>query len=856
MSNTESHSVSGCCARDNYMKLPGGNSSELAKYLLVLAGSSLLFAAQAETVAWWHFDEADPGTKAGAVEIKDSVSAAVAVPEIIEHTTVHAAGTAEYDGASYAPAYARPFVGRKVVDPVSGVTHTNRSAMKFTTASGGSQSWGAYYAGSLKVSNTQSLLANCKSQVTIEAFVCTTGGLNCAQNFAPIIASMDDKNWTNERWALYLDTETSGLGRFAFRINTGKGGVVRWKGDAPATKFNDGAWHHLAYVYDGTADTPNVKLYIDYVQVGQDFTSDAILSSIPYGANNDIYIGGYENEVTSGGVVQGYRRFPGLIDEVRISSEALAPAQFLQMHPADEIKDELLRISFDPGEYGTLFDGKNMSDTLAPSDDYQRALLKTGKADGEVLAEYDTAVNAGESVAPGMFDKAADNAASLHFSTNGSAKGYYIQASLLSDWLIGGSSTNYTVECFFKTAGQVRDATCKQTLLKWGTDLVYARATLGTRGEGELEFSFRKQGGSHETPRTYEIVADDGAWHHLAMVVDDNRDEVRVYFDYKLAAKVASFVPGLGSARSLFMGCGYGKETVAEFFDGWIDDLRVTKRALGVDEFLTTHPVGPGSETMPLLTSLLEQNYDFYCASNTHWSVTGEGTARSENAGAAPVFETVSRGRLLLDGTNGVDSVANDWSAKMNRSKIIFPASPFYELDAYTVEFWAKFDGFKIGDEEKDGDALLGGNNHAGILRLMQGGTSTFDWYFFRQAQNPKSFQIAARQPNGSSIAYMAFDIERNVADRKWHHYAISVKRNPDNSEATFKVYADYELVDTHTCAGLYDLANGHRLAICQSSSEDYNILGNIDAVRFWRGTPDPSQFFGRKKGGMVVVLR
>ena len=57
MSNTESYSVSDCCVCDNCMKLPGGggNSSELAKYLLALAGSSLLFAAQADTVAWWRF---------------------------------------------------------------------------------------------------------------------------------------------------------------------------------------------------------------------------------------------------------------------------------------------------------------------------------------------------------------------------------------------------------------------------------------------------------------------------------------------------------------------------------------------------------------------------------------------------------------------------------------------------------------------------------------------------------------------------------------------------------------------------------------------------------------------------------
>ena len=61
MSNAESYSVSDCCVRDNCMKLPWGNSSELAKWLLALAGSSLLFAAQAETVAWWHFDEKAPG---------------------------------------------------------------------------------------------------------------------------------------------------------------------------------------------------------------------------------------------------------------------------------------------------------------------------------------------------------------------------------------------------------------------------------------------------------------------------------------------------------------------------------------------------------------------------------------------------------------------------------------------------------------------------------------------------------------------------------------------------------------------------------------------------------------------------
>lgn len=411
------------------------------------------------------------------------------------------------------------------------------------------------------------------------------------------------------------------------------------------------------------------------------------------------------------------------------------------------------------------------------------------------------------------------------------------------------------MECFFKTAGLVRNSESPQTIFRWGSDKVYAKATLRTSEGGDLEFSVRNAAGTHKTPRTYNLEADDGAWHHLALVVDNDRKEFRAYFDYKLAANESSFVPGVTGVYSLFIGCGYSGSSPAEFFDGWIDNLRVTKRALGIDEFLTTHPVGECADATPLLTSLLEQNYDFTCASNAYWSVTGVGEARSEGAGAAPVFQNVSRGILLLDGTNGTVSVANDWSARMDRSKITYPTSPFYDLDAYTVEFWAKFDGFKVGAEEKAADAGLGGNNHAGILRLVQGGTSNFDWYFYRQAQNARSFQIAARLPD-SSIAYMGFMPGRLIADGKWHHCAIAVTRNRDNTEATFSVYDDYKLIGTETCAGLYDLANGHRLLVCQSTSEDYNILGNIDAIRLWRGNPDPALFFGRDVSPFVMVVR
>lgn len=819
--------------------------------------------AHAETVAWWRFEEKAPGEKAAAGTVKDSVNdEIVALPEVSEGATVSEAGTPTYESSAYAPVYASPFAGRKVVDPVSGATCINNAAMKFSTAKGGSGNLPAYYGGCLKVADTQTLLKDCASKVTIEAFICTTGGLNCAYNFAPVIASVDGTGWTGERWALYLDTESSGLGRFAMRINTGTG-FVRYQGNAPETKINDGAWHHIAYVYDGTAQKPSVKLYIDYVCVAT-YTDDTINSSITYGANNAIYIGGYDKYSNNA----GYRRFPGLIDEVRISSEALAPAQFLQMHPADEIDGELLRLSFDPGEYGTLFNDRNMSDTLAPSADYQRALLKTGQSGGEVLGAYDRADKAGGAVAAGMFRDAEENVSSFHFSTNAAAKGYYIQASSFSPRLTGGASTNYTVECFFKTSGQVRGPTSnRQTIFRWGSDKVFANAVLcaetatGSMTTGDMLFSCRNSTGGTDYISTVDmggVVADDGEWHHLAYVVDGDRKEWRVYFDYRLVARKSSFSPGVTGSYSLFVGSGYDNKdrTPAQYFDGWIDDLRVTKRAIGVDEFLATRPVGKGAEAAPLLTALLEQNYNFDCASNSYWSVKGTGAARS--GGSDPVFQKVSRGTLLLDGTNGSERAANEWSARMDRSSITFPASLFYELDSYTVEFWAKFDGIVDGATTLPAGSASKTSAHVGVLRFVQGDTTDFDWYLYRHKESATSMQIAVRAPNGIVPAtnYLDFNLDRVAVDGKWHHYAIAVTRNAANTEATFTLYDDCRRVGTQTVQGLYDLATSHRLMFFESSAADKNILGNIDAVRFWRGTPDPSQFLGRAPNGLMLIVR
>ena len=61
---------------------------------------------------------------------------------------------------------------------------------------------------------------------------------------------------------------------------------------------------------------------------------------------------------------------------------------------------------------------------------------------------------------------------------------------------------------------------------------------------------------------------------------------------------------------------------------------------------------------------------------------------------------------------------------------------------------------------------------------------------------------------------------------------------------------------EPQTFAGLYKGATSHRLMFFESSAADKNILGNIDAVRFWRGTPDPSQFLCRAPNGLMLIVR
>ncbi len=810
---------------------------KVSTFALTAAVTLIASSSSADTVAWWHFDDAEPGTTANSGVVTESVSGSTATSYYLWSNQVQQANSV------YRPAFG-PTLGFSVYDPVSGATNTNRSAMKFVTARGGAtpdtDAGRAYYGGALKVDGGDTLYSDCTDSVTIETFVCTTGGVY--NTFAPIIGCLVGTSWTSEKWAIYMEND----GTIAVRFN----GAVWYSGNGTpkntgTLKINDGLWHHVAITWDGNT----VRTYVDYTldkrasdKADREYAKTGTVSY----SGTATWIGGYaQHDPNSGG-----RKFPGLIDEVRVSSGALSPDQFLRL-VSTTVDDMVLHLRFDSDVARAIEDGEVVADSTGGG---VQAVYHS--VAGANPSTYDTVEKAGAAVADGLYDDApvADTASFCQF-TNAADNANYIKAEAATACLFrdGTSNTtnhNYTVEAFFKANGEGQ---IRKTLLKLGSKHLPAHFITGESAKAhQIQFCYRKDAALTWTSGGYtpgDKPYDDGNWHHVAFVSDASNKTVRAYYDYLLVAEAANVYVPVPWNEPLVIGSQ--ENGTAQFFDGWIDDVRVTRRALSPDEFLTTRPVGSGPAT--LFFAGLENGYNFTFSGDDGWSVDGRGRANT-SAGNVPTFEKVSPGDLLLDGANGTVRTSNDYSVRLNKSYIEFPTSPLYEQRAFTVEFWAKFTGYVDGGGEHDG-AYANLSYHAGILRFNRATGSEFDWFFYRQNRNAKGTQVAVRNADGT-VQYCNFPFDRYIADGKWHHYAITFETNEANTETTVSVYDDRKLVASQTCAGVYQYYGGHKLQFAMGSSNPPFTLGYVNSVRFSRGVLAPDKFMGRVKSGVILIIK
>ena len=817
------------------------------KLILVALGALAATSAVADTIAWYHFDEYEPGvqlTQETKTAVKDSVTSGSANA----YVTVGSSADSQWAHSEYMPCYDNPVRGTTVYDPVSKETYRTKSSMRFATAES------SYYGGILEAGNAHKGMNWATDALTVECFVCTTG--STFNTFAPIFGktATSSSRWSNEAFALYMLS----TGKLAIRMATTKSDGARdvkvspYSGTTAGAAINDGRWHHVALVYSQT--TGKATAYVDYAEA---VTLDCGAGRpIDYGPASvgDAYkafvMGGY-CYASTGNVG---RKFDGCIDELRISNAALAPAQFLRLKEADD--DVVLRMRFD-----TQMGRQNAIDnTMWYNDINVNASYKGefAQASGASKPVFEPTDRVATIVRAGLYDDAENNTGCMSFPASTASR--YVKVpgitTALANW---GSATvlsnevSYTLECAFKLRSGVTSSS--QTPICLGTKPIAGVTIRMYNGKKAITFTGNDAG--TWTGYNYTGDWDDTAWHRVAIVNDCAAHQARYYLDGQLVLCAKSYENAMDKGSSIWIGCGYSS-SANNFFDGWIDDVRLTKRALTPDEFLNASTAKAESAT-----TLAFYNFEDSWASDINADVVGEMEGvKHTTKGEAPTFADCSTasGPLLANAATSEDAAENKKCLSFADSVAgVKNYTPLFEQKDFTVEFF--------------GENLNEATNSAGLVGYLPGSGSTYDtaqapiWKLYRNGKSAEfKIRLFVTDETGSHEVspspLFAIEDSRNVSALEGlHHYAVTFDQSSKPGYLRIRCYMDHrpmkELNDIEGAEDAYcrevkggiDYAGASsggsyagRLSVGEGGG-DNKLNGRIDALRFSKGVLEPGEF-------------
>ena len=369
-----------------------------------------------------------------------------------------------------------------------------------------------------------------------------------------------------------------------FRNSSGEN-VELGKASLPSgVNFNDGKWHHVAMrVVQGEASA-RVRIYFDY-KWSATYTTNCRVQ-FPESAENSV--------LQIGGTTLAGQLFMGEISEFRYSSTDLSQDKFLRPRSTGNRLDADCVLYYDfedvtddwswfAASFGAvvnkampgIMDGTFNAGTIA------------GKG---TLPKIDTDVPFEAMCLSESDDKPQENTRSFYNNyqdTDHRSSDRYLSCAVASGFSL--SDSDFTIEMFYKTDGNVlywtplfrrSTAPLQQLYLGVGDNVVnndghsYFRALLqSVSSDGSVTNSVNMR----DTVQT-----NDGKWHHLALV--RNGRSLTFYRDGDSVGSSTleydSLLPE--TTQWWFAGGGGGCNT----FNGWIDSVRVTMRALAPEEFL------------------------------------------------------------------------------------------------------------------------------------------------------------------------------------------------------------------------------------------------------------------------------
>ena len=552
--------------------------------------------ASAETVAWYHFDEAPAGTRTTADSaIVDSIHPAktpgyVRTFLIPNKTSYWKQPTIGTEPAELLPFYTNGFP--EVVaafDPVTQKMYHSPTALR-TVSSDPTAS--TRMDGSIVYLNDD--VSYYTGSFTIELFIRVSPDIPTGYLYV-LDKHVTGRTWdAGNRFVLRLQSRCP-----VFEIVTSDGTFAT----AQSTGIGDGKWHHIALVVDD--DKKEIAEYVD--RGGKQVK--AYTGTIDWTDAEPITLGASPHH------------YDGLLQcqfaELRISDTALTSDQFLTPRvraPASELTDEntLLYVNFE----GAL-------DTLTPSAEvaglstaYVPALMNRAPYRTDFSAEG-LEFQWGKGNSPTNFTRAITN--DVRYSCLRIGESLESVTNTSACWL-----GKYTADETVKTPSLAipvdspkiyKDSFTIEYFVKWGTE-PYTRAASGYRYlmDNDHAVMMYSVDGDHikieaggkvvpmlsdsgefdavTTSRSYR----DNKWHHFAFVYDKDAETFDFYIDYRKMGHVTdpdfvTNVPASGGTKMVFLGyyavqTAWADYSIHAASNAMFDELRITRGVLSKDEFL------------------------------------------------------------------------------------------------------------------------------------------------------------------------------------------------------------------------------------------------------------------------------
>lgn len=798
--------------------LPRGTKH--AVFLAVAAAVLIPALSSADTLLWYRFD--GDGT---TIENKANPGVMDGTLKSIEHWGW--AGSQPFgDVESKFPVRAAEFVqGARVIDPKTNTLYARANAMSWT---GDKDNTGAVYVPAANLTDDfkgmTSFTYEAFFKVSQDAIDRATGG---GDAMFPIVHWGNDTGTAATGEGLMLAIYYTGgklypFCRFYYNQSDSRTLTANWINDSITLDV----WHHVALVVDGSAGT--VTFYIDWNNVGSSPTSLSDFQGIRYDSSNNRVLSVGANPYKTG------RSFLGEMAEVRISNVALTTDEFLRPVPPGPVDDDTL-------VYLPLGDTRWFANTVPLSNGKWNAPLNgapTAAWNPKGWSTTQASANLPYGV-PAVADEAHGSAVRggcLDINALADVKSYTFSSATVSGYNMGhiiefpkdGLSELYagdfTFEWFFKTSYQSNQA----MLVNPWTKVMINGGKIHPR-VGDFN------GGSG----TGSAVVNDGLWHHCALVYRHGVNAFECWVDYRLDNSRSADDLASNSQGFYFGGQGYSSQV----FNGQLDDLRITKRALAPHEFLTTIPVADNASATDILHATLEDTLssgqDELFVSNAVVRVAGT------DAEATPYFVTANRD-YDLDNDGKVDTTSAKALALDGSNYLDFPGSPVFQSRDFTLEFFAKVSGL---------------GSSAQFVRIARCGYyANVSTLALSQTGGISANVSATGAPASVSSKSIAAPSDFGLADGKWHHWAVAASANYANATTTVRIYRDYEEVPD--CGGTVEgvcafSANAsYSLLFGYSGSANGGLTGQLDEIRLRPGVQPVSSFMRwvPKKGLMLII--